>query len=362
MLLFQLDASTHSEMNKLKALCPSFNQTNRLILLTFKWIGLIPFDVDFINLKLQLSSVQQIRFSFKWVLIAFAFFSAEAVVVAVCHEQVFFTYYAVGLINDMMKFVGEMVAIYVTLVEVFAQRKDHIQIFERLTASDLNKLNFDLRQGKEYRQFFRRFSCKFVALSVIILIIEIRVFLKIITYSKQWRNIWLMNFPMLSFIRMRVLYYIFNVDIMKAQLTSVQIQIQKVHETMKRVKIIDPCSKEYREVVDKVTNSLIYLKNCYTEIWYIHFYHNHASGWSICFIVVSYFVQFSSDLYWLYLTIMEKASDGYCGTNSHIGYEKIRCLIFCFYFRDNFVFMPISAINFCYTLFDRKLYGSCKYM
>nr|NP_001342045.1 gustatory receptor 17 [Aedes aegypti] len=298
-------------MNQLAALYPSFNQTTRIILATFKWIGLIPFDVECISLKLQLRSVQQIQFSYKWILMTVAFFSAKVVIVAIFHQQVFFTYYAVGLINDMLKYIGGMVAIYITLVEVFAQRKDHVHMYERLTSTDLNKLVFKLRQGKEHRKCLKRFNFKFFALLATILIIELRIFLKIITYSKQWRNVWVTNFPMLSFLRLRVLYYIFTVDILQAQLTSVRVQILKVCETMKLVKMWHPNSKQYRQTVDKVCNSLIYLKQCYTDIWFCHFHHNQTTGWSICFIMVSYFVQFSSDLYWLYLTVNEKATDGY---------------------------------------------------
>lgn len=299
-------------MNHLKALCSSMNQSDRLILLVFKLIGLIPFNVECSSLKLQLK-MQRNQFNFKWILATLAFFSAEVAVVAIFHERVFFTYYAVGLINDMLKYMAEMVAVCITLMEIFTQRKEHIQIYQRLSDSDLSKLSYKLRKGREYEVISGRFACKFYSHLVIVLIIELRVFTKIVHYSDQWRNIWMVNFPILFYLRFRVLYYIFIVDLIKAQLTSVHKQIQDISETMKWIRTCHPGTKLYRQTMDQVADSLIYLKQCYSEIWYIHFYHNCSSGWSICFIVVSCFIQFSSDLYWLYLTVSEKAPDGIYG-------------------------------------------------
>lgn len=300
-------------MNYLRVFCPSLNQSSRLIILIFKHIGLIPFNIDCRDLKLHFENNQK-RFSYKWILLTSGFFCAEIVIALIFRKRVFFTYYSVGLINDLLKHIAKLVAIYVSLVEVCFQRKYHIEMYERLVAgSDLNKLAFQLQKRNEFKQFFKRFSIKFLTYLCIVLLIEIQVILKVWNNSKQWRNVWLINFPIIFFIRLRVLYYIFHVDMIKAQLTTIQAEVRKASETMRWVKMIHIHSKEREAMVEKVVNSLIFLKQCYGEIWYIHFYLNNTSGWSVFFIIVCCFVQFSNHLYWLYLTFYERTIDGYGG-------------------------------------------------
>nr|NP_001342046.1 gustatory receptor 16 [Aedes aegypti] len=307
-------------MNTLKVLCPSFNHICRFILLTFRCIGLIPFNVECINFELQFKCRRK-QFCYKWILLTLSVCSAEILIALIFRERVFFTYYAVGLINDMLKYVGEIIAVYATLMEVFARRKDHIQIYDSLITSDLSNLNGNFHSASEYRQFFQQFSIKYSVYFGIILFIEFLVFFRISNTSQQWRNVWLINFPIVLFISMRVLYYIFSVDLVKSKLASVRIQVQNAYETMKWVKTYNSKSKEYKATIDKVSNSLIFLKQCYGEIWSIHFNLNNTSGWSICFVIISCFVQFSNHLYWLYLTFHEKTIDGYI--------ETLLCLCEC---------------------------------
>ncbi|XP_053691712.1 uncharacterized protein LOC128740205 [Sabethes cyaneus] len=181
-------------MNLVTALCPSVEQTFSIIMYIFKWFGFIPFEIDSHNLKtFSCDYLRSPRYAYRWIIALGFFYAVLTAVTWVFHDDIFFKDFAIGWINDVLKYSSEVCAVFVALIEM-------------------------------------------------------------------------------------------------AGVTNTQ---------------------RNRQIVSNVLNLLFYLKNCYIEIWLMNMNVNMTLGWSNCFTLVSNFIHLASDIYWMYLVLLNKSIDGY---------------------------------------------------
>ncbi|XP_058449114.1 uncharacterized protein LOC131429082 [Malaya genurostris] len=291
--------------------CPTQQQTIHVILLTFTIFGFIPFKIDSGSLRVCHSQRNRSLFTFKWIIGTSVFYTAEIIVAIIFHESVFFSGFVVGWINDMLKYSSEVLAIYVTIVEVISQKNTQLQIFERLAEFGTDRSHVGILNVQQYSKFCKQYSIKFFMYVGVTLIMELKLVIGVMSYNRQWVNIWSFSIFVLAFGRLRSLYFIFYIDLIRAQLTSVRERLTELVALMHWAKTFSRHSNEYYQTVDEVSKTLLFLKNCYGEIWLMTMNVNSVIGWSMCFNLLSSFVQVSCDMYWFYLTIHDKAVDGY---------------------------------------------------
>ncbi|XP_039431957.2 uncharacterized protein LOC120414721 [Culex pipiens pallens] len=238
---------------------------------------------------------------------------------AIFHDSVFFLEYAVGWINDMFKFGSLALTVFIIEAEVVAQRKTQLQIFEGLEQLGEHRARVGLLDGAKYKQFIRRFLWKFFGYLVFTFAIEMKLITGIMSYNLQWTYTWLTAISLQTINRMRTLFYIFYIDLIRAQCEVIREELLRLTDMMQLAKTFPPTSSQSQTITRQVSKTLIFLKGCYTDLWFINFNVNSSLGWSTCSILTCNFVQVSCDFYWVYLTVHDKASDGYT--------ELLMCII-----------------------------------
>uniref|UniRef100_A0A182NZ59 Gustatory receptor n=1 Tax=Anopheles dirus TaxID=7168 RepID=A0A182NZ59_9DIPT len=198
--------------------------------------------------------------------------------------------------NDILKYGSQIWAIFVILIITVLQRGTHRSVWVKL----------DQVRNLARRVFLRRFSrlylCKFYGYLAISGIIEAQMLYTVLD-SPTDLVYWTVVLVLHTFLRLRHLFHMFFIDVLKIQLQQLHFGLMELSEYMRELNSHPNESPTHRNMYERSMKRLLELKDMYGELWEISDCINRTFGWSQICNFTGNFVQLSCDLYWCYLSV-----------------------------------------------------------
>ncbi|XP_058056462.1 putative gustatory receptor 39b [Anopheles bellator] len=260
-------------MNLLLPLLPTAQQLLCVAFTIFKWFGFIPFPFDCLAFKVQPPSYRWSAFVFP--VLQFLFYVALHTIVATHRKIMFYTEYQVLDMNDILKYGIQLTVVYLVLINTIVQRAVY-----RAVWTNLSQLRGTVRKQLFYG---------YIAFT---LFIEMQLLVGVLG-SPPGVAYWALILVLHTFIRLRHLFHVFFIDVLKLHLNHLKLSLVEETEYAKGLR-----SASIRQ---RSISRLLELKNAYGHLWELNDNINRSFGWSQICNFTANFVQLSCDFYWCYL-------------------------------------------------------------
>ncbi|XP_035778057.1 uncharacterized protein LOC118459100 [Anopheles albimanus] len=280
-------------MNLLLPLLPTTRQLLSTVFVIFKWFGFIPFPFDCTKFKLLPASSRLPQIVFP--VLQLLFYILFHAVVVLYRGEILNTELQILDMNDILKYCTELMAIIVILISIILQRNAHRAVWVKLT-----RLRKVFQKKELVDQFLRMYLAKFYVYMVWSGFIEVQVF-RSVANSPSDVAYWAVVLILHAFVRLRHLYYLFFIDVLRLHLRQLS---QRLTETAEYAKCLWSCGKQseqYRLGHRRLVDDLLELKCVYGETWEMNDCINRSFGWSQICNFTGNFVQLSCDFYWCYV-------------------------------------------------------------
>ncbi|XP_052864177.1 uncharacterized protein LOC128270797 [Anopheles cruzii] len=273
-------------MNLLLPLLPTAQQLLCVAFTIFKWFGFLPFPFDCLAFKVQPPTYRWSAFVFP--VLQFLFYVALHAIVATHREVIFFTEYQILNMNDILKYGIQLSAVYAVLINTIVQRGVY-----RAVWTNLSQLRGTVRK-KLVRAFLRAYLAKFYGYIAFTLFIELQLLGSVLGSAPDMAY-WALIAVLHTFIRLRHLFHVFFIDVLKLHLNHLMLRLTEETEYAKGLR-----SAPIRQ---RSISRLLELKDAYGHLWELNDYINRSFGLSQICNFTANFVQLSCDFYWCYLAV-----------------------------------------------------------
>uniref|UniRef100_A0A182PZ66 Gustatory receptor n=1 Tax=Anopheles epiroticus TaxID=199890 RepID=A0A182PZ66_9DIPT len=281
-------------MNLVLPLLPSGQQLLFVAFLMFKFFGFLPFPFDCYTLALKPSSTVKTLLHLP-IPQTFSFLTLHWVILS-NRGIIFYSVLAILNLNDIIKYGSLMMAIFVILLDIGLQRKSQQLVWEKLSQAE------GTTRKTCVKRFVRRYVLKFYGYLAFSTCIDAQI-LYLASDSPPELTYWLVIFAIHTFLRLRHLFHMFFIDMLKVQLQQLHHGLVEIRDYIHELHAQPRNSVPHRKMFQRAVDRLLELKRSYGELWDLCDCINRTFGWSqICNFTCN-FVQLSCDLYWLYVTV-----------------------------------------------------------
>lgn len=239
-------------------------------------------------------------------------------------------------------FSGLIFCHFLVVLHAFTSRKEQMEIFDKFDQID-NIFQKKLNSTIKYVELKKKYRNKIIIVSVILLIIK-GIFIGAILFNLTNPSYWMHCFYSLFVIRVRCIQNMFYVDVVTDKVEMINTKLNELIslDKDKNNKII--FLERYQNNDFKIYKKPIYdqvqlLKQAYGFVWDITNLINDSFGWSLLAITTQGFIEFTSNGYWLFLSL-----EGLIGDNMAVSKYRIY-FIFIVNHITKFIGTRVSLIN-----------------
>ncbi|XP_053667251.1 putative gustatory receptor 2a [Anopheles marshallii] len=280
-------------MNLVLPLLPTARQLLCVAFAIFKLFGFIPFPFDCYKFELKPSSSRTTLMHLP--LAQLLFYVIVHCTVMLKSADIFYTELQILNFNDILKYGSLMMAVFVIFICTIVQRNTHRRVWEML------RLIRGTTRKECVQRFTRQYLWKFYGYLLFSVSIE-ALELYSIRNSLPDFAYWLVTLNLSAFLRLRHLFHMFFINLLKIQLKQLQYGLVDVSGYMGHLHGQPKESDLYREMNERCVDRLLELKHVYGQLWELSDCINRTFGCSQICNFAGNFVQLSCDLYWCYMT------------------------------------------------------------
>lgn len=281
-----------------------FSEEMSFFILIFQLFALFPFSInDIVQVLLKVFSVLNI------ILIIGIFTSAYFI-----HPILGASESLSGLVGGLV-FNGLLITHLINIIQALSTRKEQAEIYQKFDEIDFT-LNNKLLVNINYKKLRQRLMLKNSIIMIVVSIIQavsVSFAIKSGNMDSYQIHLILTNF----IIRLRCIQNMFYVDLMNDKLCLINKKLEDIinRNRDKLVFIFHPV-KSLKNDLSGIKNSSLYdqlmaLKQIYGKIWDVTNLINDCFGWSLLVIVTEYFIEFTSNGYWLFLALIQSLDDSF---------------------------------------------------
>lgn len=214
-----------------------------------------------------------------------------------------------GLVGGLV-FNGLLITHLINLIQAYSTRKEQAEIYQKFDEIDYT-LNNKLLVNINYQKMRQKLIFKNSIIMLIVSIIQavsVSFAVKSGNMESYQLHLILTNF----IIRLRCIQNMFYVDLMNYKLCLINKKLGDIvnRNRDKLAFILYPEKVSKNEFNGVHKNSSLYdqlmaLKQIYGKIWDVTNLINDCFGWSLLVIVTEYFIEFTSNGYWLFLALIQ---------------------------------------------------------
>jgi hypothetical protein len=209
-------------------------------------------------------------------------------------------------------FNGLLITHAVNLIQAYATRNEQGEIYQKFDEIDYI-LNNQLLVNINYKNLRHRLFIKNLIIQIVVLCIHVVCVITAMQsgfFHSYHVHLILTNF----IIRLRCLQNMFYVDLMNDKLNLMNKKLRDIinrnHDKLSLILFPEQMMKQRKDTKGGIKNSSLYeqllsLKQIYGKIWDITNLINDCFGWSLLVIVTEYFIEFTSNGYWLFLALVQ---------------------------------------------------------
>uniref|UniRef100_A0A182WQR5 Gustatory receptor n=1 Tax=Anopheles minimus TaxID=112268 RepID=A0A182WQR5_9DIPT len=294
-------SSSTFTMNLVLPLLPTERQLLSVTFAIFKLFGFIPFPFDYctFQLKPSTSSSTLLHLPFLQLL----FYAILNCTVILYRANIFYIALQILNINDILYYGSLMCTVMSILICIIVQRNTQRKVWDMIV------LIQGTTRKENVHRFSRHYLCKFYGYLMFSAVVEALVFYSIRDSSSNLAY-WLVSLTLNIFLRLRHLFHMFFIDILKIQLQQLHVGLVEISDYIGDLHAHLQESDEYRAMYKRSVDRLLELKNTYGQLWELSDCINRSFGWSQICNFAGNFVQLSCYFYWCYMS-----AKGYGGTN-----------------------------------------------
>uniref|UniRef100_A0A182MJV7 Gustatory receptor n=1 Tax=Anopheles culicifacies TaxID=139723 RepID=A0A182MJV7_9DIPT len=289
-------------MNLVLPLLPTERQLLSVAFAIFKLFGFIPFPFDCCTIQLIKPSTATATL-LNLPVLQLLFYMLLHCTVILYRAKIFYINIQILKINDILYYGSLIWTVICIFICIIVQRKTHRSVWDML------ELIRDTTRQEYVHRFSRHYLCKFYGYVLFSVTVEAFIFYSI-RYSPLNMSYWLVSLTLNAFLRMRHLFHMFFIDILKILLQQLHNDIVEVSNFMGDLQTHPKESPEYRAMHERSIDRLLKLKNVYGQLWELGDCINRSFGWSQIFNFSGNFVQLACHFYWCYM-----AAKGYGGAD-----------------------------------------------
>ncbi|XP_050072498.1 putative gustatory receptor 39b [Anopheles maculipalpis] len=288
-----LDPFSTQTMNLVLPLLPTGRQLLSAAFIIFKLHGFIPFSFDYYTLKLKPASTTETLLHLP--ILQLLFYVTVNWIALLYRADIFYTNLQILSVNDILKYGSLMLAVFVILICTVIQRTAHRSVWGMLA------LIHRRTRKKFIQRFTHHYLWKFYSYLVFSAIIESLV---LFTYQEDPSELayWLVILIWHIFLRLRHLFHMCFIDILKIHLQQLHYGLVEIGEYLCDLHTHPQDSEMYRAMYQRCIDRLLELKSLYGQLWELSDRINRTFGWSQICNFTANFVQLSCDLYWYYVS------------------------------------------------------------
>lgn len=210
-------------------------------------------------------------------------------------------------------FSGLIFCHFLVVLQAFTSRNEQMEIFDKFDEIDSifqKKLNATIK----YVELKRKYRNKIIIVCVIILIIK-AIFIGAIIINLSNPSYWIHCFYSLFVIRIRCIQNMFYVDLVKDKIEMINSKLNEIisldKDKINKIIFLERFQNNDFKIYKKpVYDQVQLLKQAYGFVWDISNLINDSFGWSLLAITTQGFIEFTSNGYWLFLSL-----EGLMGNN-----------------------------------------------
>uniref|UniRef100_A0A182II81 Gustatory receptor n=1 Tax=Anopheles arabiensis TaxID=7173 RepID=A0A182II81_ANOAR len=281
-------------MNLVIPLLPNGQQLLSVAFGIFKCFGFIPFPFDCCTFALTPCS--NVRSLLHLPILQVSFYLTLFCIIMSNRVNFFFTGLQILSLNDIIKYGTLTLSVFAIFIDTVLQRNTHRLVWEKIALIRLSA-------RKVYvKRFIRHYLWKFYAYLAISSFLEAQV-LYLAWDDPSDLAYWLVIMILHAFLRLRHLFHMFFIDILKIHLQKLHHDLVDAGEYMANLVEQPQDTAVFRAMYAQSVDRLLSLKSVYGQLWELSDCINRNFGWSQICNFTGNFVQLSCDLYWLYMSM-----------------------------------------------------------
>ncbi|KAG5678830.1 hypothetical protein PVAND_008464 [Polypedilum vanderplanki] len=222
---------------------------------------------------------------------------------------------SLSLLVGGLVFVGVLLTHLMNVMQAFTSRNEQAKIYQKFDEIDL-LLSNKLLVKVDYKSLRRRLIYKYTLIFITLAFIHVASIVSV-TINKLFFNYYVLLILPVAIIRFRCIQNMFYVDLIKSKLhlmnTKLSDIINRNDDKMAFILFADKLQKRDKKRIENGTLSfydqIMTLKQIYGKIFDVCNLINDCFGWSLLFIVTQFFIEFTSNGYWLFLALEKVLED-----------------------------------------------------
>ncbi|EAA43547.1 AGAP009857-PA [Anopheles gambiae str. PEST] len=281
-------------MNLVLPLLPNGQQLLSVAFGIFKCFGFIPFPFDCCTFALTPCS--NVRSLLHLPILQVSFYLTLFCIIMSNRVNFFFTGLQILSLNDIIKYGTLTLSVFAIFIDTVLQRNTHRLVWEKIALIRLSA-------RKVYvERFTRHYLWKFYGYLAVCAFLEAQV-LYLAWDDPSALAYWLVIMILHAFLRLRHLFHMFFIDILKIHLQKLHHDLVDAGEYMADLVEQPQDTAVFRAMYAQSVDRLLSLKSVYGQLWELSDCINRNFGWSQICNFTGNFVQLSCDLYWLYMSM-----------------------------------------------------------
>ncbi|XP_070501511.1 putative gustatory receptor 2a [Chironomus tepperi] len=215
---------------------------------------------------------------------------------------------SLSLLVGGLVFVGILLTNLMNITQAFFSVNQQTEIYRKFDQIDL-KLANQLLVHTDYKRIRRRLIVKYILLCLVLFVIHVISIVSVTVYGVAFSYYVHLIIPV-GVIRLRCIQNMFYVDLINEKLKSMNQKlndmISRNHDKMAFILFSHKLQKfdvQEKKISSSLYEQIITLKQIYGKIFDVSNLINDVFGWSLLFVVTQYFIEFTSNGYWLFLAL-----------------------------------------------------------
>ncbi|CAO1377222.1 unnamed protein product [Diamesa hyperborea] len=221
---------------------------------------------------------------------------------------------SLSLLVGGLVFCGLLLCHGINVLQAYLSRNEQQMIYQKFDEIDYLLQN-QLLVNIKYQDLRRKFYGKFLIVALILFTIHCASIVSVIMNKVLLRYYLHLIIPV-TIIRIRCMQNMFYVDLINEKLMLMNQKLEDiVHKNRDKMSFILFADKlqnfDNKRDIKKQSlyDTILVLKQVYGKIWDISNCINDSFGWSLLAIVTQYFIEFTSNGYWLFLALENVLDD-----------------------------------------------------
>lgn len=235
------------------------------------------------------------------VLIIFAIFASAFFINSVLEDN-----NALSLLVGGLVFVGLLITHFINIFQALLTRKKQNMIYQKFDEIDFLLQN-QLLVNINYKSLQQKLFIKYFIIKTLLITIHISSIVSVII-NQLFIQYYLHLILPVFIIRIRCIQNMFYVDLINEKLNLMNQKLEDINskhrDKMAFILFADKMQKfDRKDTKNSLYEQLLVLKQIYGKLWDVSNLINDCFGWSLLVIVTQYFIEFTSNGYWLFLAL-----------------------------------------------------------